>query len=113
MSEGEEAEQKVAVHAVQVFGHKYSSDELSNLEFLEKLYNVAPLPSPTEEDRDNVEGGVVLLRVLGFLATMLRDLHLLQKRRKSASLDSSLITVRELLSSLWEASCPWLCPFLC
>ena len=91
--EGEEsAEQKVAVHSVQAFGHKYSQDELSNLEFLDKLYDVAQLPAE-EEGGDNVEGGVVLLRVLGFLATMLRDLHLLYKRRKAASLDPTLISV--------------------
>ena len=88
----QEQEQRIAVHSVQVFGHKYSSDELLNLEFLDQLYKVAGLPSP-EGGGDNVEGGVVLFRVLGFLATMLRDLHFLYKRRKAASLDPSLITV--------------------
>ncbi len=93
--EGEEStEQKVAVHSIQAFGHKYSPDELLNLEFLNKLYDVAQLPSVTAEGGgDNVEGGVVLVRVLGFLATMLRDLQLLHKRRKAASLDPTLISV--------------------
>lgn len=96
--EGEEStEQKVAVHSVQAFGHKYSQDELLNLEFLNKLYDVAKLPSATTEEGggDNVEGGVVLVRVLGFLATMLRDLQLLHKRRKAASLDPTLISVSD------------------
>ena len=100
---GEEPEQKVAVHSIQVFGHKYARDELLNLEFLNKLYKVAELPSPTEGGGDNVEGGVVLVRVLGFLATMLRDLSLLHKRRKAASLDPSLITVSSYIPSLVHA----------
>lgn len=91
--EGEESEQRVAVHSIQVYGHKYSSDELANLEFLDKVYKLVQLPVPGEEGGDNVEGGVVLVRVLGFLAAMLRDLHLLHKRRKAASLDPTLITV--------------------
>ena len=90
--EEESTEQKVAVHSVQAYGHKYTQDELLNLEFLNKLYDVAQLPTE-EEGGDNVEGGVVLVRVLGFLATMLRDLHLLYKRRKAASLDPTLISV--------------------
>ena len=90
--EEESTEQKVAVHSVQAYGHKYTQDELLNLEFLNKLYDVAQLPTE-EGGGDNVEGGVVLVRVLGFLATMLRDLHLLYKRRKAASLDPTLISV--------------------
>lgn len=86
------SERKVSVHSVQAFGHKYSPDELSNLEFIDKLYDVAQLPS-VEGGGDDVEGGVVLVRVLGFLADMLRDLHLLQKRKKAAFLDPTLITV--------------------
>ena len=90
----ESTELKVAVHSIQVYGHKYSLDELLNFEFLNKLFNVAQLPSPTAEGGgENVEGGVVLVRVLGFLATMLKDLHYLYKRRKAASLDPTLITV--------------------
>lgn len=92
IKEEEDPEQRIAVHSVQVFGHKYGVDELLNLEYLDQLYKVAELPSP-EEGGDNVEGGVVLFRVLGFLATVLRDLHFLHKRRKAASLDPSLITV--------------------
>lgn len=101
VKEEEDPEQRIAVHSVQVFGHKYSSDELLNLEFLDQLYKVAELPSP-EGGGDNVEGGVVLFRVLGFLATMLRDLHFLYKRRKAASLDPSLITVSTTLPLVVE-----------
>ena len=100
VKEEEDPEQRIAVHSIQVFGHKYSSDELLNLEFLDELYKVAELPSP-EEGGDNVEGGVVLFRVLGFLATMLRDLHFLYKRRKAASLDPSLITVSTCISGCY------------
>ena len=101
--EEESTEQKVAVHSVQAYGHKYTQDELLNLEFLNKLYDVAQLPTE-EEGGDNVEGGVVLVRVLGFLATMLRDLHLLYKRRKAASLDPTLISVSYTMAEnfRWE-----------
>ena len=95
--EGEESgagsETRVAVHSIQVFGHKYSQVELANLEFLSKLEKASELPD-SEEGRVNVEGGVVLVKVLSFLASMLRDLGLLHKKRKAASLDPTLINVR-------------------
>lgn len=90
--EGEESETRVAVHSVQVFGHKYNQVELSNIEFLNSLEKIAELPN-SEGGGDNVEGGVVLVKVLSFLATMLRDLGILHKRRKAASLDPTLVNV--------------------
>ena len=95
--EGEESgagsETRVAVHSIQVFGHKYSPVELANLEFLSKLEKASELPD-SEGGGDNVEGGVVLVKVLSFLASMLRDLGLVHKKRKAASLDPTLINVR-------------------
>ena len=51
---------------------------------------MASLPN---EKSGCVQGGVVLIRVLSFLAAMLKDLNKLQQRRKAVSLDPSLISV--------------------
>ena len=60
---------------------------------LSKLNSIAPLPA----DSNCVIGGdVVLIRVLAFMTDLLRDLECLQKRRKAASLDPSVINVSGL-----------------
>ncbi|XP_064406559.1 zinc finger ZZ-type and EF-hand domain-containing protein 1-like isoform X2 [Halichondria panicea] len=78
--------ERVGVHCVRVCGHKILSDGPGIDSFLEKLDSIAPLT-----DEPCVLGGVVLIRVLGFLATLLADLHFLQLRRKAAALDPTLV----------------------
>ena len=105
---GEETE-RVGVHAVRLFGYKSTAEQLTSTTFLQQLVRkpqtdwlaqpsssyctlqdtLAPLNSKSA----TVRGDVVLMRVLSVLASLLRDLATLQARRKSASLDPSLINV--------------------
>ena len=63
---------------------------------------MAPLPA---DKKSLVDGTLLLVRGLAFLAFLLRDLAMLQARRKAASLDPSLITVSPPLSAYWCAMC--------
>ena len=55
---------------------------------------LAPLPSSSDDEGALVSGHVILTRVLHFLCAMLRHLELVQSRRRAASLDPTMLTVR-------------------
>ena len=108
---------KVGVQSVQVFGHKYSDTMQKSLKFLNQLVSffrvtitqnthqtdsLISFPLPQDSiagiSEDNERSGSIgcvtlIIRLIHFIGSLMRDMNLIQARRKAASLDITVLTV--------------------